>query len=736
MLPISSTLQYLPERRSKRRVIAQWFILVLLLMNFPSIVFAQGMTFSIIFDDDPGSTVYRDASWGYANGGDYLRLAGAGDKLPLETSQHYSGTMCGVLDYRHATNGMWEMFIASNSWQSRDFSSYDSLVFYVNAPSAIPDNELPRLGLEASNSAKSAIITLSQYLRLDGSTVTWQRVSIPFNAFEPFGSFSLSAFKAIRFLAGGETSAERTLWIDYIGAVKKGAVLPLPTLSDQQLLDSLQYKAFLFFWNEANPSNGLIRDRNTITSSASIAAVGFGLTAIAVAIDHGWITRDAGRDRVLTTLRTFWEKPQGSTPSGTIGYKGWFYHFLDMNTATRLYSPSWKSELSSIDTGLLLAGILFSREYFTGSDSIEVRIRSLADSISNRIDWQWMMDGGSSLTHGYTPENNMLPYRWIGYSEAMILYILGMGSTKNPVPPSAWNAWTSGYSWLTHYGYSHVNFPPLFGHQYSHCWIDFRSIADGYMREKKITYFENSRRATLANRAYCIANPSGFQGYGATIWGLTACDGPTGYNARGAPPAQNDDGTIAPTAAASSMPFVPNESITAMQAMYTLYGPQLWGRYGFGDAFNPTKNWFGSEVIGIDQGPIIIMIENYRTGKVWQTFMKNPQVKLGLSSAGFQPLPTAINEHTRIPQTTMLHQNFPNPFNPSTTIRYTLNDPGQVTLSIFNVMGQLVGRMTHEHYTAGEYQFQWEAMNNPSGIYCYQLQHGVTSLTKRMILLK
>jgi hypothetical protein len=716
-------------------------VLLALITSIPGLLQAQN-TYSTIFDDDPASSVYRDASFGTASGGDYLRRVG--DKFPLDASRAYHGTMCGILEYAHLLNGQWEMFIASDAWQTRDFSGYDSLIFYINSPGQIPASEMPRLGLESSNgNAKTPLVDLSTYVTLDGDSTTWQQVSIPFTAFEPFGNFTLSAFKTVRFKENGATTATRRIWVDYVCALKMGSLPPPPPLTDEQLLDSLQYRAFRFFWEEANPSNGLIKDRSTPSSPASIAAVGFGLTAIGVAVDHGWINREAGRDRTLTTLRTFWEMPQGSSVSGVIGYKGWFYHFLDMNTATRVYTVSWKSELSSIDTGLLLAGILYAREYYTGADSVETSIRSLADSITSRIDWTWMMNGGSSLTHGYTPESGMLPYRWIGYSEAMILYLLGLGVPSNPLPPSAWSAWTSGYSWQTYYGYPFVNFPPLFGHQYSHCWIDFRGRADAYMQGKGITYFENSRRATLANRAYCMENPGGFTGYSDSIWGLTACDGPAGYNARGAPPAQNDDGTIAPTAAGGSIPFTPTESMRALQAMYTLYGSQLWGRYGFGDAFNPGASWYGSEVIGIDQGPIIVMIENYRTGKVWATFMKNPIITAGLVAAGFQAVTEVAERKSSPPQQFTLDQNFPNPFNPTTIISYYIPVQAEVTVKVFNLLGQQVATLVKGRQEPGSHSLTFSAHGLSSGSYFYRLEAVPATgggkavvMTKQMVLIR
>jgi hypothetical protein len=414
---------------------------------------------------------------------------------------------------------------------------------------------------------------------------------------------------------------------------------PAPFANDAAFLELVQRTAFNYFWHEANPANGLVRDRSQPFSTASIAATGFGLTAIGIGVERGWITRAQGLTRTRNTLQTLSQSPQGTNLSGTIGHQGWFYHFLEMETATR----AGRSELSSIDTTLLLAGVLYSREYFNGDNPEEKEIRDLANRIFDRVDWHWMADGGESLTMGWHPERGFLTHRWRGYNEAMILYLLGLGASKQPLPPKHWRSWTSTYKWQTHYGQSFVVFPPHFGHQYSHCWIDFRGIADDYLRGKEIDYFENSRRATLAQRAYAIANPGGFPGYGENVWGLTACDGPGtpgkfGYMARGGPPPENDDGTIAPTAAGASLPFTPTESLAALRHFYHQFRERVWCGYGFRDAFNLEADWWATDVIGIDQGPILLMIENHRSGHVWRVFMSSPAIQRGLERAGFQPL--------------------------------------------------------------------------------------------------
>ena len=418
--------------------------------------------------------------------------------------------------------------------------------------------------------------------------------------------------------------------------------LPSTTLSavphlfadDNEFLDYVQQANFDYFWYAANPVNGLVPDRTATGSACSIAAVGFGLTAIGIGIDHGWISRTQGVARVLTTLNTFLQGPQGPNTSGTIGYKGWFYHFLDMNTAMR--APN--SELSSIDTTLLLSGILYAKQYFNGTNSDETSIRTMADAIFNRVDWNWMARGTNLVSMGWFPSGSFIAGNWIGYDEGMILYLLGLGIATNPLPASAWTQWTSGYTWATYYGESFVPFPPLFGHEYSHCWVDFRHIGDSYMNSHSSTYFENSRRAALAQRAYCIANPAGRTGYSGTNWGLTACDGPTGYAAHGAPPALNDDGTIAPTAVGGAMAFTPEYSLPTLRHFYD-FRRNIWTAYGFRDAFNLSQQWYGPDELGIDQGPIVIMIENYRTQRPWRLFMQNAEIQRGLQQAGFVPLP-------------------------------------------------------------------------------------------------
>lgn len=416
------------------------------------------------------------------------------------------------------------------------------------------------------------------------------------------------------------------------------AAVPGPFASDDAFLNYVQQADFDYFWYEANPANGLIPDRTASGSACSIAAEGFGITAIGIGIDHGWITRDEGAARVQTALSTFLQGPQGTNATAIIGYNGWFYHFIDMNTATR--SPN--SELSSIDTTWLLAGILYAKQYFNGTNTVETGVRNMANAIFARVNWTWMAQGTDAMAMGWLPDSGFTTFgNWVGYNEGMMIYLMGMGAATNPLPASSWNYWTSGYTWATNYGQTYVPFGPLFGHEYSHCWIDFRHVADAYMNSHSSTYFENSRRATLAQRQYCIANPAGWPGYSSTVWGLTASDDPyVGYEAHGAPPALNDDGTIAPTAPGGAMAFTPEYSLPDLQYLYSSYRTNLWTANGFRDAFNlRAPAWFDTDELGIDQGPIVIMIENYRTQRVWQLFMQNQEIQQGLAQAEFVALP-------------------------------------------------------------------------------------------------
>jgi len=419
-------------------------------------------------------------------------------------------------------------------------------------------------------------------------------------------------------------------------------------------LDSLQVLTLKFFLETTDVNTGLTPDRWPTPSPSSIAAVGFGLTCYPIAVERNIMKRDAAAQRALNTLQFFWQLPQNDQPKNVAGHKGFFYHFLKIPEGTR----EWRCELSTIDTALLMAGVLFAQSYFDGADNIEAQIRAMADSLYLRVDWKWFMADANGLKTSWHPERGFGPHIWDGYDEAMILYILALGSPTFPLSESVWQVWTDPYVWAEYYGVEFVSFGPLFGHQYSHCWIDFRGIQDAYMKTKGIDYFENSRRATYTQQAYAKENPNQMRDYSENIWGFTACDGPKdtsfvvddkkrtfwSYRARGVSfDWIEDDGTLAPTAAAGSLAFAPEICIPALKAMHAKYGEALWQQYGFLDSFNPSyttsktpNGWFDHDYLGIDQGPIAIMIENLRSDFVWSVMKKNPYIVAGLQRAGFE----------------------------------------------------------------------------------------------------
>ncbi|MCB0546106.1 MAG: Tat pathway signal protein [Phaeodactylibacter sp.] len=419
-------------------------------------------------------------------------------------------------------------------------------------------------------------------------------------------------------------------------------------------IDELQRRTFLYFWELADSNNFQVPDRYPTLTFSSVAATGFGLSSYLVGIERGYVSREAAAERVVRTLRVLHQLPEGEGASGIASYKGFFYHFLTLDKAVRFK----KVELSSIDTGLLMAGVLSVMSYFDGPEPVEQEIRALADALYRRVEWDWMLDDNLQLSMGWHPESGFIPARWKGYNEAMILLLMAIGSPTHAIPPESWGQWCSTYQWAHFQGQDFVQFDPLFGHQYSHIWIDFRGIQDEYMRQKGIDYFENSRRATLANRNYCLENPLGFNGYSGESWGLTACDGPANekrevngharqffdYRARGASALQAvDDGTIAPTAAGGSIAFEPELCLSALEYLWQTHYSRLVGDYGFRDAFNLSytfgkgneNGWFDVDYLGIDQGPILLQAENHRSGLLWTVMKKNPYLTEGLKRAGF-----------------------------------------------------------------------------------------------------
>jgi hypothetical protein len=423
-----------------------------------------------------------------------------------------------------------------------------------------------------------------------------------------------------------------------------------PSLSDDDLAH-LERDTFRYFVEEMNTENGLVTDNTRQGAPCSIAVIGFALTAYPIGVERGYITRTEAIKRCLLSLQFFHDGPLGIGPEA-IGYKGFYYHFLDIKTGRRV----WNSEISTIDTTYLLAGALTASIYFDRKTKAEREIRRLAEALYARADWQWAQNDGLTVTHGWKPETGFIKHRWSGYSEALILYVLGLASPTFPLPKESYTAWTSTYKWKKLYGHEFLYAGPLFIHQLSHMWLDFRGIQDEYMRGKAIDYFENSRRAVYVQQAYAMRNPKRLEGYDRYCWGITASDGPGpavrkvngrslrfyDYIAR-AIPYGPDDGTLAPWAVAGSLPFAPEVVLPSLTRINQDF-PEMTSEYGFKCSYNPTftsgsgnrKGWVSKGYYGLDQGPIVMMIENYRSGMLWRLMRRCPYIVSGLRRAGFR----------------------------------------------------------------------------------------------------
>jgi len=396
------------------------------------------------------------------------------------------------------------------------------------------------------------------------------------------------------------------------------AATPIPA-SDDEFLDQVQRASFQFFWEQANSATGQIKDRalaagNDVRTISSIAATGFGLTALCIGHKRGYGDPAQIQARVSTALSYLFNSLQN--------VNGFFYHFVDMNTGARAFN----SEVSSIDTSILLCGVLTCRQYFHDS-----QIRSLATQIYNRVNWPWMLNGGSALSMGWTPENGFIQARWDTYSELMMIYLLAIASPTNPLPASSWDAFTRPSFTLQNITYITNLSAPLFIHQYSHAWYDFRNKADKYT-----DYFDNSVKATEAHKLFCLSLQSQFKDYRENLWGITASDSAKGYVAWGGPPPMGEiDGSIVPCAAGGSVPFLPDDCIAVLRSIRSQF-PKAWQRYGFVDAFNPLTSWYDPDVIGINIGITMLMAENQRSQLVWNTFMTNPEAQAAFKAIGLK----------------------------------------------------------------------------------------------------
>lgn len=427
--------------------------------------------------------------------------------------------------------------------------------------------------------------------------------------------------------------------------------------ADELMLERVGRAHFQYFVDYQNKDTGLILDRTKLNGPATIAGVGFALAAYGAASERKWISRAEAVAYTLRVLNVLWNVPQGEAAQGTNGYRGYFYHFLNPATGERATAPQfWNSELSSIDTALLMAGVRYARNFYLGKNEAEATIRSLCDKLYDRVEWSWLVRDNGLIGHGWSPEGGLIPSVYSGYSEAPLLYLLAMGSSTHPAPASSWDALLARPLMADYEGKPYVSMPgqPLFCYQFPHSFIDFRGIKDKLTRSLGFDYFENSKRATLAQHKYAIENPQGFRGYDKLNWGLTACDGPgdgtrvvdgversfSWYRERGCP-VGHDDGTIAPTAAVSSLPFTPRIVLSTIRG-WLKNRPELFSMHGFADAFNPTfspdlpSGWVDPERIAIDQGPIVLMLENYRSNGIWKVMRRDAVLKRGLKKADFK----------------------------------------------------------------------------------------------------
>ncbi|MFA6598119.1 MAG: glucoamylase family protein [Ignavibacteriaceae bacterium] len=508
-------------------------------------------------------------------------------------------------------------------------------------------------------------------------------------------------------------------------------------MNDEELVTMVQEATFRYFWDYAHPISGLIRERKGSGNTVTIGGSGFGVMAILAGIERGFITRQQGSERIL--------KMENFLETKADRFHGVWSHWLDGATGKVIPFSTYDNGGDLVETSFMLEGLLAARKYFDQSTADEDSIRNVATRLWEQVEFDWYRQASTSnfLYWHWSPN-----YLWqmnmqiAGWNEAMIVYILGIASPTHGVPASLYaNGWASRSYYKngkTFYGYKlDVGWDyggPLFFAHYSFLGFDPRNKKDAYTN-----YFVNNRNHALIHREYAKANPKGMPGYNQDTWGLTASDDPFGYSAH---EPSNDNGTISPTAALSSIPYTPVESIAALKNFYNTYGEKIWGIYGFKDAFNVKENWYASSYLAIDQGPIIVMAENYLSQTIWNSFMKNTEIDSALKKIGFVADPTDVKNEKEAPKEFALNQNYPNPFNPETVISYQLAASGFVTLKVFDILGNEVVTLVNEMQQAGRYNYKLRSANSgrnyelSSGVYFYQLQAGDFLQTKKMLVLK
>lgn len=516
-------------------------------------------------------------------------------------------------------------------------------------------------------------------------------------------------------------------------------------MTDEEFLDMTQRAIFRYFWDYAHPVSGLARERLGSGETVTIGGSGFGIMALIVGAERGFKSRDLIKRRLLKILNFLTNQAQR--------FHGAYPHWLNGSTGQVIPFSQFDDGADLVETSFLIQGLLAARQYFNENDSLEFLIRDKINQIWYQVEWSWFRRYQASyLLYWHWSPN----YGWqmnmpiIGPNESMITYLLAIASPTFSIPATCFRyGWASANNYVngrTFYGYKiFVGWDyggPLFFTHYSFLGFDPRDKRDMFCN-----YFINNRNITLIHKEYCTANPNGWLGYGENSWGLTASDDPTGYRVH---EPTNDNGTISPTAALSSFPYTPNESIEVIKHLYRNYYSGLWGEFAFKDAFNLTQNWFANSYLAIDQGPIIIMIENYRTQLLWNNFMANPEIQPMLDAIGFVPDSTTDVELSHsYPQDFQLFQNYPNPFNSITKIRFNLPNSeleySNVTLKVFDILGKEVSTIVSDNLSSGEHEFNFDASNLSSGIYYYKLSftHSRSSnqserkeLTKKLVVIK
>lgn len=503
----------------------------------------------------------------------------------------------------------------------------------------------------------------------------------------------------------------------------------------EEFLTMVQRSTFRYFWDYAHPISGLARERLG-QDPIAIGGSGFGVMSIIVAVERGFVTRSEAANRILKILNFLYTKAET--------FHGAFPHWLNGETGKVIPFSQYDNGGDLVETAYMVQGLLTARQYFNQSNPLETQIRDLITKIWNRVEWAWYRKDTTS---------NFLYWHWSptfgwkmnmpiqGYNETMIAYLLAIASPTFNIPAKLYkDGWASSSSYVNggwFYGYKlwvGWNFGgPLFFAHYSFLGFDPRNKKDNYAN-----YFLNNRNHTLINRAYCIDNPKNFIGYNENTWGLTASDDPWGYLAHEPGFGNNrDNGTISPTAAISSIPYTPKESIEALKNFYRNYGSKLYGFYGFKDAFNPTQNWFANSYLAIDQGPIIVMIENYRSGLLWKNFMANPEIQPMLNAIGFVPDSTTdVKDEIQAVSDFKLIGNYPNPFNSTTQISYSIPKSELVSLKVYDVLGKEVAQLVNQFQNSGNYQVTFNANQLPSGVYFYKLKAGDFVSVKKMLLVR